>query len=428
MNSTLKLLLVATAVMLGWSRICSAQTNCNGVLSGTINNNVRCAGDCILDGATVNGNVECFTGTLTVNGSSVITGGILLQGTVTAVELESATVQGAVQVQQAASLAQLIIGAAATLDSVKVENTAGDVIVSGSFKDLEHINSGDIFVNSIANSLASVSVIAGNGIITVSDSILSGLSVEARAGNIELDNVTTATSVSVKAGIGTVRLCDSSLGGLSVEEREGNIEVNANAENCDPTILDGGLSAVKGSGAVTAIGASLPSGDFIVAEYTGDVILSEATLVSDAKLEKNTGSLTISNVVTDSDTTITGQVGDVVLKEVNVTGDLSVLEVQGTVTLRDSRFAFEDISILLVSGAVTIQNNNDLSLSVLEVGGMVQIIGNVVENASVNKNTGGVLFLNNVFITLSCTDNVPVPSGSNNTVTFPDGQCASGFP
>ena len=42
------------------------------------------------------------------------------------------------------------------------------------------------------------------------------------------------------------------------------------------------------------------------------------------KLEKNTGSLTISSVVTDSDTTITGQVGDVVLNEVNVTGDLSV--------------------------------------------------------------------------------------------------------
>ena len=213
-----------------------------------------------------------------------------------------------------------------------------------------------------------------------------------------------------------------------MEEREGNIEVDANAENCGPTVLDGGLSAVKGSGAVTAIGASLPSGDFIVAEYTGDVILSEATIVSDAKLEKNTGSLTISSVVTDSDTTITGQVGDVVLNEVNVTGDLSVLEVQGSVTLRDSRFAFEDISILLISGAVNIQNNTDLSLSVLEVGGMVQITGNVVENASVNKNTGGVLFLNNVFITLSCTDNFPVPSGSDNTVTFPDGQCASGFP
>ena len=42
------------------------------------------------------------------------------------------------------------------------------------------------------------------------------------------------------------------------------------------------------------------------------------------KLEKSTGSLTISSVVTDSDTTITGQVGDVVLNEVNITGDLSV--------------------------------------------------------------------------------------------------------
>ena len=343
-------------------------------------------------------------------------------------ELESATVQGTVEVNQAASLAQLVIAATATLNSVQVVNTAGDVIVAGSFTNLQLIGSGNFFANSIANNLASVSVNGGTGIISVRDSILSGLSVDVRAGNVELDNVTTATSISVKGANGIIILCDSSLGGLSVEEREGNIEVNANAENCGPTTLDGGFSAVKESGAVTVIGVSLPSGDFIVAEYTGDVILSEASIISDAKLEKNTGSLTISNVVTDSDSTITGQVGNVVLREVNVTGDLSILEVQGNVTVEESRFALEDISILLVSGAVTVENNTDLSLSVQEVGGMVQINGNDIANGNVNKNTGGVLFLDNVFITLSCTDNVPVPSGSGNTVTTPDGQCASGFP
>ena len=428
MNSTLKLLLVATAVMLGWSCVCSAQTNCNGVLSGIINNNVRCAGNCILDGATVNGNVFCSSGTLLVKGNSVITGGILLQGTVTAAELESATVQGVVQVQQAASLAQLIIGPTATLDSVNIANTAGDVIVAGSFTDLLLSNSGNFFASSITNTLASVSVIGGNGIISVSDSILGGLSVEGRAGNVELDNVTTATSISVKGGNGIIELCDCSLGGLSVEEREGNIEIDANAENCGPTTLDGGLSAVKGSGIVQVIGASLPSGDFIVSNYNGDVILSEATRVSDILLQTNIGTLTISNVFVDSDTTITDQVGAVVVKEVNTTGDFALSIVQGDVTVKDNNFTLEDISILLVSGAVTVQDNNDLSLSVQEVGGMVQIIGNDITNGNVNKNTGGVLFLNNVFITLSCTDNFPVPSGSGNTVTTPDGQCASGFP
>ena len=428
MSFTLKLLLVATAIMLGWSRSCSAQRNCNGALSGIINNNVRCNGDCTLDGATVNGNVECFTGTLLVNGSSVITGGILLQGSVSSAELEAATVLGAVEVKQAASLTQLVIAATATLDSVKVENTAGDVIVAGSFKDLELIDSGNFFANSITNNLASVSVNGGTGIISVRDSILSGLSVDVRAGNVELDNVTTATSISVKGANGIVKLCDSSLGGLTVEEREGDIEVNANAENCGPTTLDGGLSAVKGSGAVTVIGASLPSGDFIVSSYTGDVIFSEATNASDILLQTNTGTLTISNVLVDSDITITGQEGTVLVKEVNATGDFALSGVQGDVTLKDNNFGLEDISILLVSGAVTVENNNDLSLSVQEVGGMVQIIGNVVTNGNVNKNTGGVEFLNNVFITLSCTDNVPVPSGSGNTVTTPDGQCASGFP
>ena len=383
---------------------------------------------CILDGATVNGNVFCSSGTLLVKGNSVITGGILLQGTVTAAELESATVQGVVQVQQAASLAQLIIGPTATLDSVNIANTAGDVIVAGSFTDLLLSNSGNFFASSITNTLASVSVIGGNGIISVSDSILGGLSVEGRAGNVELDNVTTATSISVKGGNGIIELCDCSLGGLSVEEREGNIEIDANAENCGPTTLDGGLSAVKGSGIVQVIGASLPSGDFIVSNYNGDVFLSEATRVSDILLQTNIGTLTISNVFVDSDTTITDQVGAVVVKEVNTTGDFALSIVQGDVTVKDNNFTLEDISILLVSGAVTVQDNNDLSLSVQEVGGMVEIIGNVVTNANVNKNTGGVLFLNNVFITLSCTDNFPVPSGSGNTVTTPDGQCASGFP
>ena len=428
MSFKLKLILVATAIMLGWSRSCSAQRNCNGVLSGIINNNVRCTGDCTLDGATVNGNVFCSSGTLLVKGSSVITGGILLQGTVTNAELKSATVQGTVEVNQAASLAQLVIAATATLNSVQVVNTAGDVIVAGSFTNLQLIGSGNFFANSITNNLASVSVNGGTGIISVRDSILSGLSVDVRAGNVELDNVTTATSISVKGANGIVKLCDSSLGGLSVEEREGDIEVNANAENCGPTTLDGGLSAVKGSGAVTVIGASLPSGDFIVSSYTGDVIFSEATNASDILLQTNTGTLTISNVLVDSDTTITGQEGTVLVKEVNTTGDFALSGVQGDVTLKDNNFGLEDISILLVSGAVTVENNTDLSLSVQEVGGMVQIIGNDIANGNVNKNTGGVLFLDNVFITLSCTDNVPVPSGSGNTVTFPDGQCASGFP
>ena len=52
------------------------------------------------------------------------------------------------------------------------------------------------------------------------------------------------------------------------------------------------------------------------------------------KLEKNTGSLTITNVVTDSDTTITGQVGSLVLRE--VTGDLSISTLQGDVTMSDN--------------------------------------------------------------------------------------------
>lgn len=44
-----------------------------------------------------------------------------------------------------------------------------------------------------------------------------------------------------------------------------------------------------------------------------------------------------------------------------------------------------------------------------------------------NKNTGGVEFLGNGFDFLSCTDNIPGPSGVGNTIGFGDGLCATGL-
>ena len=78
----------------------------------------------------------------------------------------------------------------------------------------------------------------------------------------------------------------------------------------------------------------------------------------------------------------------------------------GEVTLGESNFADESVSIALVSGTVTVQNNARLSLNVEDISGMVQIIDNIIFSGSVNKNTGGVEFLGNGFDFLSCTPQV----------------------
>ena len=389
---------------------CSAQMVCNGVLTGTINNGVVCAGGsiCTLDGATVNGNVECNSGSLLAEGDSLITGNVLLGGQVTRAELDFVMVLGTVQVTDTSTLNELIINEMANLGSVTVDNAPNtEVRVNGTLQGLDLNNAGNLIANNLMTN-ATVSVIDGNGLI---------------------------------------ELCGSFLGGLLVEQHTGNIEINANAPNCGPTTINTGLIANKGSGQVNVIGAFLPNGDFSVSEYAGAIILQDIPSVSDIKSEKNTGSLTINNVVVDSDTIITEQTGEITLQGFNVTGDLSITkvdnsitieelnsngdfiatEIDGSVVLQDSMFALEQVSILFATGTVRILRNSDFSLTVENISGELRVIENTVANGNINKNTGGVVINNNDFTTLSCTDNSPAPTGSGNTITFGDGQCSSGL-
>ena len=385
-----KFIQVVTAIVVVGLSSCSAQTACNGVLTGTFNNGLMCVGgnNCTLNGATVSGDVVCSTGTLLVIGNSLITGNILLSGQVTRAELDAVMVFGAVQVTDAGGLDELVITEMADVGPVTVNNAPNTIVrVSGELQGLDLTNSGDLIANNLA----------------------------------------TNASVSVKDGVGLISLCGSFLGSLLVEQHTGNIEINANTASCGPTTLNGGLNANKGSGQVSIVGASLPSGDFSISEYTGDIVVQDIPIVSDIKSEKNTGSITISNVSADSDTIIIEQIGDVILAEINTNGDFSVKNVDGGVVLQDSLFDLDVVSISLVTEAVTILRNTNLSLTVEEIGGEVTVTGNTVTAGSINKNTGGVVITNNVFVTLTCADNAPAPNGSGNTITFGDGQCSSGL-
>ena len=422
---------ITTLMVLGLNyQYCSAQAACNGVLTGTFNNGVVCVvgNNCTLDGATVFGNVLCSSGRLLAVGNSLITGNVQINDQVTRVELDAVTVLGAVQVADINVLNELIITELANVGPVTVSNAPNaEVKVSGELQSLDLDNSGNLIAN----------------------------------------NLLTNASVSIKASNGFIVICGSFLGGLLVDQHTGDIEINANVPNCGPTVIVGGLIASRGSGQVRVIGADLPSGDFIVSEYTGDISLQNIPTVSDIMSQQNSGSLTISNLTADSDTSIISQVGSIALQElvlngdftvaevngninatdITTTGDLSITKVDGNITveelntagdflitevdgrvvLQDSMFSFEDVSVIGVSETVEIIRNSDFSLTAEEIRGEVMVIDNNITNGKINKNTGGVVINNNVFAFLSCTDNVPAPIGNGNSISFGDGQCSSGL-
>ena len=380
--------LVLTSILLsavGVVHLCSAQLACNGVVSGIINSDVTCNGDCVLDSATVNGNVLCSTGTLLAKGSSSVSGNIQVDGSVTRIELDAVTVSGAVEIKNANSLNEIIIQQAATLTSVTITNTPASIEVSGS--------------------LSTIAVTDG--------------------GNFVADDLTTIGRVSVSGGNGIVEICGSSIGGvLSVTERTGNINIDTNIANCDPTTLVGGVTIQLGTSAVTIRGANMQNGDIGILQNTGAIVLDQLQ-VSDLNLEKNMGTLSITGVNTDSDSTIIEHTGDILLTNVAFIGDAIIKDVEGSVVLADSDISLEDVSITLVTEDVTVDNNIDLNLTVEQVQGAVTMTDNTITVASVNKNTGGVDISGNNITTLSCSDNTPAPTGSGNTIGSPDGQCAT---
>ena len=380
--------LVVTAIILsavGLSHLCSAQLACNGVVSGIVNSDVMCTGDCVLDGATVNGNVLCSTGTLLAKGSSSVTGKIQADGTVTNIELDAVTVSGAVEINNANSLNEVIIQQTATLTSVIINNTPASVEVSGSLSTIQMTDGG----------------------------------------NLVADDLTTTGGITVSRGNGIIEICGSSIGGvLSVTGRTGDINIDTNIANCDPTDRIGGVMINLGTSAVTIRGANIQNGDLIIQQNTGAVVLDQLQ-VSDLNLGKNIGTLSISAVSTNSDLSVTEHTGDIQLTNLAIVGDANIRQVEGSVMLTNSNVNSEDASIVLVSEDVTVNSNSELNLTVEQVEGAVTVTDNTITVASVNKNTGGVDITGNTINTLSCTDNTPAPTGSGNTINFPDGQCTT---
>lgn len=434
------------------------------VLAGSYEDVIVNGGLCTLDGATVFGAVLVDGGavTTTPNGARILAG-ISLNGGGD-VTLEAVDVLGAISLERSGSL---ILAGDSKVEGVSMKES-GDVTIGAS------ASTGQLLVEK-------------SGEITVLGAVAAILSTE--SGGITLrDARVFPGGVSMSSSSGSLEICGSEIGinsdtqtdGSGVVKVLGDGEVRAVAsESCGASQIEGAVIVLKGTGSLRLLGAELLAGDLIVAERTGEVSVGRSTL-SDVKIEKITGSVTLTNVFLDSDTTIAEVGGDVTIasseidtslggdvevkfaRDVTMTSvvsqsDLSFVnnrairieasEVIGdmnvafndSVTVAANSFALEDVRVASNTGPVVIDRNCDMRLTIVEnhvvaltnnnptdamAAGATCVSGFGFSDADVTKNTGGVLIVNNTGEGLFCSDNDPAPTGSGNIVTFSDGQCA----
>ena len=351
---------------------------CNGTLSGTFFSDVIVSGGtCTLDGATITASVQVSgNGKLIAKGGSLIQGGIQVEngGKIT---LEDVMVLGDVSLKESGNV---IINSNAAINGLKLEKSGNIVANGGNIGNIEAKESGSIKLTD--------STVFPGGV-----SMEKGTTLVAKGATIE--------------------------GSINVVENNGNISVQSSTTQV--SILNGSISVGKGTGNVTVRDAIMASGDLGVVEQEGNVLVINGTL-SDIKIEKIKGNVTLKQVTTDSDSQIGDNDGDIFINRSSFTGDVEI-KLNKAVTVKNSSFSLEDISIIGNQGPILIRNNKELGLSVSE-NNAVTIEKNKVTSLEISKNTGGTTINNNSGEDLICSDNSPAPSGSGNDFEFTDGQCA----
>ncbi len=332
---------------------------------------------CILDGATVNGSVFVSSGgTLTATGGTEVFGRIQVDSGGN-IDLSDVTVLGSVTLKESNDVT---VGSTTNIGSLKLEKS-GAIVASGTIASIESKDS--------------------TGINLIGATIFPG-------------------SVSMKFANGSLVICGSTIEGVvNVVSTTGHVLAEA---SCGASTIDGSVAVEKGTGNVRFVGATLAAGDLNVIEQTGEVLVEDTSL-SDLKVNKVTGNITLQNVITDSDTTIANNGGDVTINESMLGSDVGITS-NGAVTITDNNFSLEDVMISNNSGPVFFDGNVNLSLRIIENIG-VTVSGNTFTDAEVSKNIGGVSIEGNTGEKLNCSDNSLAPTGSGNTITeLTDGQCA----
>ena len=372
-----------------------ATTNCSGTLSGTHSDVIVNGVACVLDGADVQGSVLVDSG-----GSLVATGGTQILGSIQAqsggdIELGEATVVGEVKLLNSGNV---IVGDLADVSNLKVE-ASGDVEVRGIVGGIESKGSG----------------------------------------GIKLDGATLFPGgLIVDSASGAVEICGSSIGdGINVVLSIGDVLVEASMQ-CAASTVTGSLEVEKGTGNVRVVGATMTGSDLVVVEQTGSVFL-EGVSLSDVKVEKGFGDVTLQDVETDSDTKIVEGDGDVNISGSWLGSSVDV-SLNNNVVFYGNASQYEVVSISGNQGSVVVDSNCDFVLKIDGNQG-VTVTGNNETDAAlagaacnnadglgvtfveVSQNTGSVVIDNNVGQFLTCSNNTFPPTGSGNIFVLTDGQC-----
>ncbi len=392
----------------------SAQTLCNGSISGThddvIVNGVSCT---IEPGTLVRGSVMVTSGgTLTANGAQI-------NGSVIGSGAEDMTLD----------LGTMVNGGVLADSSGTVH--VFDAMVLG---DLSVVNSIDVVIHPTAlcddpapgappaNNVSSVKI-QSSGMVRLTNACVGSVeSAESDALSLT-DSKVFPGSVTLSKGNGGLTIIGSTVEGeVKVSETTGAVSADAG------TTIDGAVSVEKGTGAVTLAGTTLAAGDLNVVEQEGDVTLdgmAQTTSLSDLKVEKS-WNVTLKNVETDSDTTLVNN-RDISI-EYSTLGSDAAIASNGAVTLRGNGFSLEDVIVSGNGGPVVVAENSHFNISLIQ-NNDVTFRDNSFTDADISKNTGGVSITNNTGEVLKCFDNDPPPDppqpGLENTITeLADGQCA----
>ena len=386
---------------------------CRGtVTGGNYSDVIVTGGSCTLNNATVFGSILVEKAKLTTNGVTIF--GSIQVKSGRNVTLNDTDVSGEVKLEDSRNLA---VESGSTLSGVSMKNSRKVTIAaSASTGELSVEDSRNIDV--FGQVAAIKSTTSGN--ITLTDA-------RVFPGGVESFSSGSLTICGSEIGLNSETMADGS-GGVNVKDSGA---VHAVAEGtCGASQIEGSVIVEKGTGAVRIVGATLAAGDFVVIERSGNVALDGAT-VSDTKIEKSDGNITLSNVVTDSDTSIVENAGDVAIDASSLGGDVEI-KLNRDVALTQSAFRLEDVQVSN-NGNVVIDRSCDLSLTITEndtvaitnnnaaPGGAECFSGLGFTDADVSKN-GNVIINNNTGESLSCSDNGSV-GGSGNAISFLDGQC-----
>lgn len=397
----------------------AADTECTGTLGGnTITNDVvvpegaSCTLATSVTGSVSIGKGSSFTSTgdITVNGQitardagSVVLGGALKAiggvevfgatgftvsanangGGVSVLNTPTVNIQGAVSILDVLDAATVTIGANASPASVFVDQVA-NTNFKGNTSSLQVSGNGTLVVDGGS--------ITGGGLLRTS-------------------------------GTGDVTVCGGTVqGGIEFSSVTGKLTIVASA-TCPAASISGTINVAGGAGDIKIADAKMVGADVLVSGRSGNVELINLAL-SDVGITNLVGSLTM-NSMADSDTTIDGVSGAISVSGFKTEGDFAILNPGSSVTVKDSDFGLEDVSVKGAGGVVSITNNKNIGLT-LEENTQVTVTGNTGTDVNLSKN-GQVTFNGNTFDSVVCSDNTAV-TGSGNTIGFGDGAgCSSGL-